>query len=95
MVLRIRANIKYHKFKVGDHVRILKYKNTFAKDYTPDWSEEVFLVKKVKNTVPLTYVITDLNGEEIAGSVKILWKRAAKDKPQRIQNLKSNQEKRQ
>ena len=40
------------KFKVGDHVRISKYKNTFPKGYTPNWSEEVFVIKKVKNTVP-------------------------------------------
>ena len=56
------------KFKVGDHVRISKYKNIFAKGYTPNWSEEVFVIKKVKNTVPWTYVINDLNGEEINGT---------------------------
>ena len=42
---------KNPKFKVGDHVRISKYKNIFAKDYTPNWSEEIFVIKKVKNTV--------------------------------------------
>ena len=36
------------KFKVGDHVRISKYKNIFAKDYTPDWSQEVFVIKELK-----------------------------------------------
>ena len=56
------------KFKVGDHVRISKYKNTFPKGYTPNWSEEVFVIKKVKNTVPWTYVINDLNGDEIIGT---------------------------
>ena len=56
------------KFKVGDHVRISKYKNIFAKGYTPNWSEEVFVINKIKNTVPWTYVISDLNGEEITGS---------------------------
>ena len=55
-------------YKVGDHVRISKYKNIFAKGYTPNWSEEVFVIKKVKNTVPWTYVINDLNGEEIIGT---------------------------
>ena len=40
------------KFKVGDHVRISKYKNMFSKGYTTNWSEEVFVIKKVKNTVP-------------------------------------------
>ena len=53
------------KFKVGDHVRISKYKHIFAKGYTPNWSEEVFVIKEIKNTVPGTYVINDLNGEEI------------------------------
>ena len=53
------------KFKVGDHVRISKYKNIFAKGYSPNWSEEVFVINKIKNTVPWTYVINDLNGEEI------------------------------
>ena len=56
------------KFKVGDHVRIPKYKNIFAKGYTPNWSEEVFVVSKIKNRVPWTYVINDLNGEEIIGT---------------------------
>ena len=56
------------KFNAGDHVRISKYKNIFAKGYTPNWSEEVFVIKKVKNTVPWTYVINDLNGEEIIGT---------------------------
>ena len=56
------------KFKVGDHVRISKYKNIFDKGYTPNWSEQVFVVSKVKNTVSWTYVINDLNGEEITGT---------------------------
>ena len=62
------VNDKYPKFKVGDHVRISKYKSIFAKGYTPNWSEEVFVVSKIKNTVPWTYVINDLNGEEIIGT---------------------------
>ena len=56
------------KFKVGDHVRISIYKNIFVKGYTPNWSEEVFVIKRNKNTVPWTYVIDDLNGEEITGT---------------------------
>ena len=56
------------KFKVGDRVRISKYKKIFAKSYTPNWSEEVFVIKNVKNTVPWTYVINDINGEEITGT---------------------------
>ena len=61
-------NNKDPKFKVGDHVRISKYKNIFAKGYILNWSEEVFVIKKVKNTIPWTYVIDDLNGEEIIGT---------------------------
>ena len=53
------------KFKVDDHVRISKFKNVFAKGYTPNCGEEIFVVKKIKNTAPWTYVISDLNGEEI------------------------------
>ena len=49
------------KFKVDDNVRIWKYKNFSAKDYTWNWSEEVSVVKKVKNTVPWTYAISDQN----------------------------------
>ena len=64
----IDANDKDPQFKVGDRVRISKYKNIFAKGYTPSWSEEVFVIKKVKNTVPWTYVINDLNGEVIMGT---------------------------
>ena len=45
-----------------------KYKNIFTKGYAPNWSEEIFVVRKVKNTVPWTYVISDLNGEKIIGS---------------------------
>ena len=56
------------KFKVGDHVRISKYKYIFAKGYTPNWSEEVFVVSQIKNTVSISYVINDLNGEEIIGT---------------------------
>ena len=63
-----KVNDKDPKFEVGDHVRISKYKNIFAKGYTPNWSEEVFVIKKVKNTVPWTYVINGLNDEEIIGT---------------------------
>ena len=59
-------NKKDPKFKVGDNVRISKCKNIFAKGYNPNWSEEVFVTSK--NTVPWSYVISDLNGEDITGS---------------------------
>ena len=55
------------KFKVGDHARISKYKNIFAKGYAPNWLEEDFFVNKIKNKVPWTYVVNDLSGEEITG----------------------------
>ena len=56
-------NDKVPKFKFGDHSRIAKYKNIFAKGYTPIWSEKVFVIKKIKNTVPWIYDINDINGE--------------------------------
>ena len=62
------SNKRNPKFKVGDNVRISKYKNIFAKGYVPNWLEEIFVNKKVKNTVPWTYDINDLNNEEIIGS---------------------------
>ena len=62
------TNDKDPKYKVGDCVRISKYKNIFGKGYTPNWSEEVFVIKEVKNIVLWTYVINDLNGEEIMGT---------------------------
>ena len=49
-------------------MRISKYKNIFAKGYTPNWSEEFSMIKKVKTTVPWIYVINDLNGEKITGT---------------------------
>ena len=62
-------NEKDHpKFKIGDNVRISKYKNISAKGYTPNWSEEVFVIKKIKNTALWTYLIIDLDGEEIVGT---------------------------
>ena len=56
------------KSKIGDIVRVSKYKNIFTKSFVPNWSEEVFAINKVKNTVPWTYVISDLTGEEIVGT---------------------------
>ena len=63
-----KVNDNDPNFNVGDHVRISKYKNIFAKGYTPNWSEEIFVIKKIKNTVPWTYIINDFNGEEIIGT---------------------------
>ena len=57
------SNERDSKFKVGNHVRISKYKSIFAKGYSPNWSEEIFVIEKIKNTVPWNYVISDLNGK--------------------------------
>ena len=61
-------NEKDSKFKVGDRVRISKFKNIFAKRYTPNWSSEIFIVDKINDTAPYTYNLKDLNDEEIIGS---------------------------
>ena len=68
IVFNEESNEKDPKFKIGNRVRIPKFKNVYARGDTPNWSEEIFIVKKIKNTVPWTYVISDLNGEEIVGS---------------------------
>ena len=62
------VNERDPKFKVNDHIRISKCKKISAKGYTLNWSEKVFVIKNVKNTVPWTYAINDLNGEEIIGT---------------------------
>ena len=80
-------NEKDPKFKVGDHVRISKYKNIFAKGHTQNWSE-VFVVSKINNAVPSTYAISDLNGEAITGS--FYEKELQKISQEKIQNRKSN-----
>ena len=59
--MNLNLKFKDHKFKIGDHVRIYKYKSIFAKGYTP-------IVSKINNTVSWTYVISDMNGEDITGS---------------------------
>ena len=61
-------NEKDSRFKVGDRVRISKFKNIFAKGYTPNWSTEIFIINKINDTVPYKYNLKDLNDEEIIGS---------------------------
>ena len=61
----VASNEKDAKFKVGDHGRIWKYKNIFAKEYAPNWSEEDFVIRKIKKTVPWANVIINLNREEV------------------------------
>ena len=63
------VNDKGPKFKVGDHVRISKCQNIFAKGYTQNWPEEIFVIKEIKNTVLWTYAINDLSGKEIIGTI--------------------------
>ena len=62
------TNYEDPKFKIGDIVRISKYKSIFTKRYTLNWSEEVFVIKKVKNIVTWTYVISDLKRKQIVGT---------------------------
>ena len=62
------VNNKDHKFKVGDHVRISKYKNIFAKRYPPNLSEDVFVIKKIKNTIAWTYASSDLHSAKTVGT---------------------------
>ena len=61
-------NKKDSRFNVGDRVRISKFQNIFAKEYTPNWSRKIFIVNKINDTVPYTYNLKDLNDEEIIGS---------------------------
>lgn len=55
------------KFKVGDKVRISKYRQAFAKNYTPNWSNEIFTISTIQNTFPRTYQLQDSLGENILG----------------------------
>ena len=63
----VKFNAKKNKFNVCDHARISKCKNTFTKDYQPNWREEVFAIKNVKDKAPLAYLIKNVYGEEIFG----------------------------
>ena len=85
---RKEINNKDPKFKIGNIVRISKYKIIFAKGFTPNWSEEIFVIKKVKNIVLWTCVINDLNGEEIVGT--FYKKNCKKSKSKRAENWESN-----
>ena len=65
---KVEVNERDPKFKIGDYIRISKYKSIFTKGYMPNWSEEIFVIKKIENTVPWRYIINDYNGEEIIGT---------------------------
>ena len=62
-------NKKSARHNVGGRVRISKFKNIFARGYTPNWSRETFIINKINDTIPYTYNLKDLNGEEIIGSI--------------------------
>ena len=70
-------NVEDHKLKIGDIDGISKYKNIFAKSYALNWSEDVLVIKKVKNTVPWTFVMSDLKGQKL---LKHFTKKIAKNK---------------
>jgi len=59
---------KAARFKVGDKVRISRTKTLFEKGYLPNWSEELYVIDKIQKTIPITYKLKDLLGEEIMGS---------------------------
>ena len=76
------------KFAVGDKVRISKYKRkVFDKGYTPNWTEEIFVIDKVLPTKPVTYSIVDLTGEEIKGSFYEQELQKAKQQTFRIEKI--------
>ena len=81
------SNKKDPKFKISNHVTISKYKNVFAKGYAFNWSEEVFVINKINNTVPWTYTISDMNGEEITGSFYEKELQGKKKKKFRIEKI--------
>ena len=64
-------NDKDPKFKISNIVRISKYKNIFAKGFTRNWSEKTFVTENVKNTMLSTYILNDLNGEKIVGTLEL------------------------
>ena len=86
------SNENEPNFNIGDRIRISNYKNIFAKGYTQNWSEKIVIISEIKNTVPWTYVISDLNGEKIDGT--FYEKRIVKNKSKEIQNRKDNLKKR-
>ena len=62
------VDVNHIKFKIGDHVRIIRKKETFEKGFTPNWTEEVFTVDNIKSTQPVTYSLVDAKGEKIQGT---------------------------
>ena len=89
----VENNDKTLKFKVDYHERVWKYKRIFAKDYTLNWTEGVYVIKKDKNAVALAYVIENFNGEEVFGTYqnKLQNKRVEKVIQRKGNNCMSNE----
>ena len=85
-------NNKGPKYKIGYHERTSKYKDIFANGYAPNCSEEVFVIKNVKNAGSRIYFISDFNGEEI--DEMFYEKQITKNKSKRVYSWKSNKKKR-
>lgn len=66
-VYKIKCQLIKNKYKIGDFVRVSKYKGVFEKGYTPNWSPEIFKIVAVNNKFPVTYVIEDYQNQIIAG----------------------------
>lgn len=64
---RIKIVSPIQKFKVGDSVRISKYRELFSKGYTPNWSNEIFTIDKIQLTNPTTYLLKDETGDSMQG----------------------------
>ena len=75
------------KFSIGDNVRITKKRKTFDKGYTQRWTEEVFKIYKIQLTIPVTYKITDYNGEK--NKRFVLWTRTSKDEARHMYDGKN------
>ena len=88
-LLRGEKNVRMEsKFKIGDKVRISKYKRKlFDKGYTSNWSEEVFIISKINPTNPVTYQLKDVNNKEIKGSFYELELQKAKQEVFRIEKV--------
>ena len=65
LLLKNETNPKASKFKVNDRVKIIKHKKIFSKDYTENWSREIFIINFVVKTNSWAYKLEDLNGEKI------------------------------
>ena len=92
---QIDFNNKYNKedpkFEIGYHVRISNYKKFFGKGYTSNWHEKGFMIKKVKNIFLRIYVVGDLSGEEIVGTIQKKELQKTNQKQSSVE--KNNQEK--